>query len=218
MLSWPHLAALSQAGSRSLGPGREGGGWKGGIPRSRKRGGGAVRGRNPKKAKPAKAFCKFWYKKNKQHFVTIVTVTIYLTQVYIHFYLCNLCPSPTIHNCCARRRAHEIRTHVRADHLLTGQLRPLNSSSHRTHRTPEVSRDQNVWPLVNPGRRRGNITSFSFYFCPQTWLRMARGWHGTTGEGSMRGRIRAVWLGFGARSVFNPYMWPKVASGGRPEF
>ena len=34
-------------------------------------------------------------------------------------------------------------------------------------------------------------------------------------EGANKG---SVWLGFGARSVFNPYMWPKVASGGRPEF
>ena len=37
-------------------------------------------------------FSKEW----KQHFVTIVTVTIYLTQVYIHFHLCNLCHPFTI--------------------------------------------------------------------------------------------------------------------------
>ena len=134
-----------------------------------------MRGRNPKKAKPAKAFCKFWYKKNKQHFVTIVTVTIYLTQVYIHFYLCNLCPSPTIHNCCARRRAREIRTHVRADHLLTGQLAPLKThpltelADGRGDRGPEYLAPGQPWSEA----RQHHI--IFFYFCPQTLLRMARG-------------------------------------------
>ena len=117
--SGPILAALSPAGRR--GPwGREG-----------RRG-------NMKRGNPKKLLGLQHHRKKKQRFVTIVTVTIYLTQVYIHFNLCTLCPSPTIHNCCAHGEDCAI-TQIRANtdkraYLLTARrVGPTNSSSHRTH-------------------------------------------------------------------------------------
>ena len=147
------MAALSQAGSSSLGPGREGEVEK---RESREVEGApwAERGRGEKsqESKTRKGLLQILVQHvmNKQHFVTIVTVTIYLTQVYIHFYLCNLCPSPTIHNCCAHGEDCAI-TQIRANtdkraYLLTARrVGPTNSSSHRSHwMAAGVTRHRNV--------------------------------------------------------------------------
>ena len=86
---WQHWVRLAEVpwGQGRRGEGGEG--WKEGIPRSRG-------GRNPRKQSLQRAQLHVFSKEWKQHFVTIVTVTIYLTQVYIHFHLCNLCHPFTI--------------------------------------------------------------------------------------------------------------------------
>ena len=165
---WQHWVGLAAA---PWGQGGKGEVEKGESQEVEGRGGG---GRNPKKAKRKWLLHILVHDvKNKQHFVTIVTVTIYLTQVYIHFYLCNLCPSPTIHNCCAQRISREIRTNARWSSFdrahATQFILSQNSPDCRSDQGPQY-----VWPPGSPGRR-GNITSFSFYFCPQMFLQMRRG-------------------------------------------